>query len=286
MTRKFLLALLILAMSFNLACAAEVQNEGEKAPEQPKILARVDGIDITEAEVLQFLQGMGAQAMMFYGTEQGQKMILDEIISLRLFALDAAAKKLDETEEFKTSLENIRRSLLANADVREIVKDVKVTEDNAKKFYDEHLNEYFKKPEQIRASHILISDDVNSVDIIADIQGALSNGVSFDELAEEFSLDPGSAANGGDLGEFPRGVMVKEFEEAAFNLQNVGDISEPVKTQFGWHIIKLDEKIPESTIKFDDVKEQIIHNLQDAKSSELLKKHSDELEKVYKVERF
>ena len=109
MIKKFLLAVLILAMSVNLVYAAE--NENENAPEQPKILARVNGVDITEAEILQFLQGMGAQAMMFYGTEQGRQMILDEFISLRLFALDGAAKKLDETDEFKSSLESGRLTL-------------------------------------------------------------------------------------------------------------------------------------------------------------------------------
>ncbi len=282
MVKRFL----ILALVFTFIFIPALHAEESKDVSETKVLARVNGIDITENEILQFLQGMGPQAIMFYGTEQGKKMVLDEFISLRLFALDAEQKKLDDTPEFKEALENIKRGLLAQAAVREIIKDVKISDEEIKKFYDEHLKDYFTKPEQIHARHILISDDVNSVDIIADIQGALSKGVSFDELAQEFSLDPGSAANGGDLGEFPRGVMVHEFEEAAFNLKNAGDISAPVKTQYGWHIIKLEEKIPEAVIPFDDVKNQIMQELQNSKNSELLKARSAELEKIFKVERF
>ena len=105
----------------------------------------------------------------------------------------------------------------------------------------------------------------------------LSQGKSFDVVAKEYSIDPGSAANGGDLGEFPRGMMVPEFEKAAFELAKPGDVSEPVKTQFGWHIIKLEERIPESTIPFEQIKERLTQELREQKTQEILQNLTKEL---------
>ncbi|MBQ6774318.1 MAG: peptidylprolyl isomerase [Synergistaceae bacterium] len=164
-----------------------------------------------------------------------------------------------------------------------MIKDLKVTDDDAKKFYDSNAS-MFTQPERIHARHILVKPE--SEDVTAQIISELKAGVSFDVLARKYSIDPGSASRGGDLGEFPKGVMVPEFEEAAFALKNPGDISQPVKSQFGWHIIKLEAKIPASAAPFEQVKPQIMQELQNQKTQELLKTHSDELEKVYKVERF
>ena len=277
--RKILFLILTFILCFNSICfSAEV--------DAPKVLARVNGEDITEAEIMPFLLSLGGQAMMLYNSEQGRKMIIDEIISIRLFALDAENKKLDQTPEFQARILNVKRSMLAQELIKEVLKDSAITEEDAKNFYAEHINDYFTRPEQVHAKHILISDDVNSQDNIIKIQDALKNNVPFEDLAQKYSLDPGSAQNGGDLGEFPRGMMVPEFEQVAFNLKNSGDISQPVKTQFGWHIIKLENKIPSGVVPFEDVKEQLMQELQNQKNSELIKKYSDELEQKYKVERF
>ncbi|MBQ2615645.1 MAG: peptidyl-prolyl cis-trans isomerase, partial [Synergistaceae bacterium] len=118
------------------------------------------------------------------------------------------------------------------------------------------------------------------------VQEALKAGKSFDAVAKEYSIDPGSAINGGDLGEFPRGMMVPEFEKAAFELKNPGDVSEPVKTQFGWHIIKLEERIPESPMPFEQVKSRLLQELQEQKTQTVLQEKAKALEEKYKVERF
>lgn len=278
MARKFLISLMILALLANFAYAADSETDPAK-----KVVARVASQDITELEVMMFLQPFGQQAMMLWGSEQGRKMIIDDVISMRLYSLEGESKKLDQTAEFKSALENTRRAMLAQSAMRDIIKDINVTDEEAKKFYDEHPD-MFMQQERVHARHILVkpeSEDA-AVKIIADLKA----GSSFDVLAKEYSIDPGSKINGGDLGEFPRGVMVPEFEEAAFALKNPGDISEPVKSQFGWHIIKLEEKIPESPSPFEQVKPQIVQELQNQKTQELLKDHAEELEKVYKVERF
>ncbi|MBQ4432097.1 MAG: peptidylprolyl isomerase [Synergistaceae bacterium] len=165
--------------------------------------------------------------------------------------------------------------------MREIIKDIAVSDDEARKFYDDNPA-MFKQPERVRALHILVSDDAT----LAKVQEELKAGKSFDAVAKEYSIDPGSAANGGDLGEFPRGVMVPEFEKVAFDLKNPGDVSEPVKSQFGWHIIKLEEHIPESPMPFEQVKPRILQELKDQKTQDVLQDKAKELEGKYKVERF
>ncbi|MCR5346667.1 MAG: peptidylprolyl isomerase [Fretibacterium sp.] len=166
--------------------------------------------------------------------------------------------------------------------MREAIRDITVSDEETRRFYDENTAQ-FKQPERIHARHILLKDDAESADKIAKVQADLKAGVSFDEVAKAVSVCP-SAQQGGDLGEFQKGQMVPEFETAAFALKNVGDISEPVKSQFGWHIIKLEGRVPESVMPYDEVKDQITQELQKTKSSERIRARIDELKKTYKVE--
>ena len=271
MTRKLFTAIILVFMLASLAAAAETD----------KVLARVGSQDITEREVLEFIQPFGQQAIMLYGTEQGRKMIVDDVISMRLYALDAEAQKLDETPEFQAQLAGARRAMLAQASMRKTIDGIIISDEEARKFYDDNPQRFIQ-PERVHARHILVSDDVTAGKVLYELKG----GASFDELAKKYSLDPGSAANGGDLGEFPKGVMVPEFEKAAFELKNPGDISAPVKSQFGYHIIKLEEHIPASPSPFEQVKAAIVHELTDKKAQQVLQDKAKELEVLYKVERF
>ncbi|MCR4817387.1 MAG: peptidyl-prolyl cis-trans isomerase [Fretibacterium sp.] len=166
--------------------------------------------------------------------------------------------------------------------MREAIKDITVSDEEAKRFYDEHPDQ-FKNPERVHARHILLNDDAESADKLARVQADLKAGVSFDKIAKEVSVCP-SAPQGGDLGEFQKGQMVPEFEAAAFALKNPGDISEPVKTQFGWHIIRLEGRVPESAQPFDEVKAQITQELHNTKASDRIRARIDEMKKKYKVE--
>lgn len=271
MAKKFFTAVLFISLLAGLAYGAD----GDK------VLARVGSSDITEREVLEFIQPFGQQALMLYGSEQGRKMILDDVISMRLYALDGEDSGLDKTPDFQASLNNAKRAMLAQAAMRKVIDGITVSDEEARKFYDDNP-EMFIQPERIHARHILVSDDA----VLAKVQEELKAGKDFAQAAKEYSIDTGSAANGGDLGEFPKGVMVKEFETAAFALKNPGDISEPVKSQFGWHIIKLEEHIPETTAAFEQIKAQILEELKGQKTQEILENRTKELEKKYPVERF
>ncbi|KAF6511089.1 peptidylprolyl isomerase [Geobacillus sp. FSL K6-0789] len=123
------------------------------------------------------------------------------------------------------------------------VEDIKVTEKELKEYYDNY------KP-KIRASHILVKDEKTA----KEVKAKLDKGEDFAKLAKEYSQDPGSASNGGDLGWFGPGKMVKEFEEAAYKLK-VGEVSDPVKTDYGYHIIKVTDK--EKKKSFNEMKDEI-----------------------------
>ncbi len=275
---------LVVLMGAGLAWAAQTQPETKDAPkaDPEKVLAKVADRDIREKDIDQVIRMMGPQGAMMYDNPQGRRAVLDELVSMHLFALKGAEEKLDQTPEFKTAVETFRNQSLARAAIDASLKDVTVSDEEAKKFYDEHPDQ-FTQPERVHVRHVLISDDVTSADAIAKIQADLKAGVSFDEVAKSRSLCP-SAAQGGDLGEVSKGQMVPEFEAAAFALKNPGDLSEPVKTQFGWHIIRLEGRTPSSVEPFDTVKPQLVQYLTNEKKGEAFKNAVEGLKKTYKVE--
>ena len=291
---KFFAALAVLAaavfFNFNFAARAawadeKIDGESEAAS---KVAARVGSEDITEAEVEAFINSMGAQQAqqmrLFYSNPQGRRIILDQIISMKLYALEGEKiLKLDETPDFKNALNDVKNRMLAQAAMQELVKDVNITDEDVQKFYEAHP-EHFTQPELVHARHILISDDAKAEQTLAQIQADLKAGKDFGEIAKEISICP-SNSRGGDLGEFGRGQMVKEFEDAAFALKNPGDISQPVKTRFGWHIIKLESKTPETKIELDEqVKAQVKQQLEAEKVQAMLRTHAEDLKKQFKVE--
>lgn len=275
---------LVVLMGAGLAWAAQTQPETKDAPkaDPEKVLAKVADREIREKDIDQVIRMMGPQGAMMYDNPQGRRAVLDELVSMHLFALKGAEEKLDQTPEFKTAMETFRNQSLARAAIDASLKDVTASDEEAKKFYDEHPDQ-FTQPERVHVRHVLISDDMTSADAIAKIQADLKAGVSFDEVAKSRSLCP-SAAQGGDLGEVSKGQMVPEFEAAAFALKNPGDLSEPVKTQFGWHIIRLEGRTPSSVEPFDTVKPQLVQYLTNEKKGEAFKNAVEGLKKTYKVE--
>lgn len=142
----------------------------------------------------------------------------------------------------------IRTSLLLEAIAS---KDVTINEDEVKKYYDEHKDE-FKEPEQVKARHILVKDEKTA----KDIEKQLAAGADFAELAKAKSEDPGSKDKGGDLGYFGRGAMDPAFEKAAFSLK-IGETSAPVKSSFGYHIIRVEDKKPERIPPLEEVRSEV-----------------------------
>jgi len=291
-SKKLALGLaLVVLVGGALAWAAQTQTQPEQMQSEMKdapktdperVLAKVADREIREKDVDQFIRMMGPQGAMMYDNPQGRRAVLDWLVSIHLFALRGAEEKLDQTPEFKAAVETFRNESLARAAIDASLKDVTASDEDARKFYDEHPDQ-FTQPERVHVRHILISDDVTSADAIAKIQADLRAGASFDEVAKNHSLCL-SAPQGGDLGEVSKGQMVPEFEAAAFALKNPGDLSEPIKTQFGWHIIRLEGRTPSSVEPFDTVKPQLLQYLTNEKKGEAFKNAVEGLKKTYKVE--
>lgn len=235
--------------------------------ENKKILASVDGKEISQEDVIAFISQM--QGGNQFLNPQGINQIADELVNQELMYIDAKENKLDEDEEFLRELENTKSNMLKNYAMHLIFKDIKVEEDEIKDYY-ENNKEVIKQPKTYKASHILVKDENKANEILEEIK----SGKSFEDAADEYTIDKGS--KGGDLGEFPKGTMVKEFEEALDELKE-GEISKPVKSQFGYHIIKLDHSHPSHLPEFDEIKDRIHDTLL------MIKRQEKYLEKVGEI---
>jgi len=217
---------------------------------QNKVLAVVGGKAITEEDVQRTLMNLGARAQQ-YNNPQGKQVILDQLINKELVHLDAKKNLLEHDPEFKTELEKLKKELLSNFYVDKFLREVKVKEEEIKKYFDEHPEE-FAGEETVCASHILVEEEKKAQEILNKIQ---SGEMTFEDAAKAFSTCP-SSQRGGDLGEFGRGQMVPEFDKACFEMAE-GEVRGPVQTQFGFHLIRLDKKNAATPISFADAKESL-----------------------------
>ena len=215
-------------------------------------------------------------------------------------AFNDLKKNIDADKEYKNQLKEmgIDDTYLRNQQEQDLTiqkykenfdKNVKITDEEMKKYYEEHKKDYYK--DEVKASHILISTvDDNGKPLseakkkeakkkAEEVLKKAKSGEEFSELAKEYSDDPGSAANGGDLGYFTKGQMVQPFEEAAFSLKP-GEISGLVESEYGYHIIKVYDKI-DKQLSFDEVKDQIKKTLIEDKYMENI----ESISKKAKVEK-
>ena len=166
---------------------------------------------------------------------------------------------MDKKPDYLAKEELTRRELLVNVYIQDYMKSHPVSESDTKAAYEKFKTELGDK--EYNARHILVASEAEAKDVIAQ----LNKGGDFSKIAKEKSTDKGSGANGGDLGWFKKSDMVKEFADAAFNLKK-GELSEvPVKSQFGYHIIRVDDVREAQLPKLDEVKPQITQQLTQAK---------------------
>ncbi|MCI9071189.1 peptidylprolyl isomerase [Clostridium sp.] len=245
-----------------------------------KVLATVSGIEITENDLNAIIMRYPADKRGMFNSEMGRKQLLEQMISFDLMYKLGTEMKINETEEYKANLAQVEKDLLTQLTINKVLAEVTVTDDDAKKYYDEHKNE-FDQPATVSAKHILVDNE----ELCNDVKNKIANGeLTFEEAAKQYSTCP-SKEQGGNLGVFGRGMMVPEFEEAAFGLE-LEKVSEPVQTQFGYHLIKVDAKNEQKASEFNEVKGQIVQRLiqenQEKKYLDLMK----ELEAKYDVKRF
>ena len=243
-----------------------------------KILAKVGALTVTEKEVDDFLAELGARAQ-GYNNPEGRKVILQEIINSKLLLLDARHNLLETEPEFKAELAKLRENLLINYAGNKVISAVKVNDEDVKKYYDENLDK-FKQGETVNADHILVDSEEKALEILAKIE---SGEISFGDAAREYSSCP-SGQRGGNLGDFGRGQMVPEFDSAVFELE-VDEITKaPVKTQFGYHLIKLNSKSEASVMPFEQIAAQIGEMVLNEKRREAYERKINQLKILYPVE--
>jgi foldase protein PrsA len=178
------------------------------------------------------------------------------------------------------TMEDVEEDVKTNLQIEKLLESsIKITDEEMKTYFDENKDS-FAKTKQVKASHILVADEATA----KEVKEKLDAGEDFAELAKEYSTD-GSAESGGDLGFFGEGSMVAEFEEAAFSLE-VDEISEPVKTEHGYHIIKVTDKQDAAEANFDDSKEEIKDILFDEKMATEYTTWLEEKKEDYKVENY
>ena len=246
----------------------------------------------------EILNVMISQEIVNQQAEKENITVTDEEVANEMSSYMQMIENVDEYNKFMEEngideefLKNhFRQTLIFDKYRNKIMSETEITENDLRDYYNTHIDEY--KKEEIKASHILITtlndmgeplseeETAKKESEAQDILARIKQGEDFEALAKEYSDDKASASNGGDLGYFAKGVMVPEFEEAAFKLEK-GQVSDVVKSSFGYHIIKVDDKREEIT-SYEDEKENILGAIR----YEIYNEKMEELKKASEIEQF
>jgi peptidyl-prolyl cis-trans isomerase C len=243
-----------------------------RAQDGDPVVARANGVDIRQSDLNLAEQDIGS-AMPQMGPEQKRDYLITYLADVIILAQAADQHQLANRADVKQRIEFERHKALMEALLQDAGKAA-MTDDAMHKIYDEAIKQT-PNEEEVHARHILVATEGEA----KDIETQLKKGADFAALAKEKSKDPG-AAEGGDLGYFTKDQMVPEFAEAAFKLEK-GQISDPVKTQFGWHIIRVEDKRVKPTPTYDQVKGQLENYVSRRAQAELV----DNLRKSATIER-
>jgi peptidyl-prolyl cis-trans isomerase C len=237
-------ALGALALAVVLAASSTIVRAQESDP----VVARANGVDIRQSDLALAEDEVGA-SMPQMPPDQKREYLITYLADIIILSQAADQQKLGDRDEVKHRIAFERNKVLMET-LLDGAGKAAVTDDAMHKVYDDAVKQMAPE-EEVRARHILVATEGEA----KDIEAQLKNGADFATLAKEKSKDPG-AAEGGDLGYFTKDQMVPEFADAAFKLDK-GQISDPVKTQFGWHIIKVEDKRIKPTPTYDEVKTQL-----------------------------
>lgn len=258
-------------------CATLAFSCGKK--EDSRVLAEIDGEKITLSEFTRELDRIPLELKMFVLSQVGKKNYLERMITKRLLLREAKKEGIEKEKEFQERLSELREQLLIEMLLKKkITTDFRIDDAELKKYYEAHKEE-FKRPPEINTRHILLKTEEEA----RQIQEKLMKGEDFVELAKKYSIDPAAKVTGGELGYHPRGSLVPEYEEEAFKLKKVGQISGIVKSRFGYHLIRLEGIKPPSYAQFDEVKELIRQRMIQEKQGEILQKYIEDLKKNAKI---
>lgn len=243
-----------------------------------KILAVAAGHEITEQELNNLISNYPPEQQIYMSNPQAKQQVLEQLIAFHLFHKMAVEEGITKSQEYEEMVEKVKVELASHMAATSVIEGIQISEETEKQFYEEN-QEMFAEKEQVSAKHILTETE----DEINQVAKELKQGLSFEEAAEKYSTCP-SKERKGDLGYFTRGQMVPEFEKAAFDGE-IGKVIGPVKTQFGFHLILVEDKKEASVRPFEQVQAQLHQQLIQGKQQEAYDAKVRELEKAYGVER-
>ena len=264
-------AALLLVLPAASGCSKNPSSEAPASGLGP-VIARVNGVDIRESDLALAEEDLGAD-MQAASPEAKREHLISYLADVLMVAQAADKKNLGDNPDFKRRLAFLRNKLLMGFELQQEAKAA-LTDDALHQTYDDAVRSMGGQ-EEVRARHILVESEEEAKALL----DQLKSGTDFATLAKEKSKDPG-AAEGGDLGYFTKEQMVPEFAEVAFRMYP-GQLSNPVKTQFGWHIIKLEDKRAKRPPEFEKVKDQIEAYLARKAQSDFIAK----LRQTAKIER-
>ena len=244
-----------------------------------KVLAQVNGKPITEEDVTRFIMAMGRNGQA-YNNPQGRAAVLEQLIAQRLFLLDAQRNLLERDQAFKDQLAAVKEQLLMEYAISKCVESVRITEDDVRGYYDAHKDEMMED-ETVNASHILVDSEEKASELLAAIT---AGEITFEDAAKAHSSCP-SSAEGGCLGDFGRGQMVPEFDEACFTME-IGELRGPVQTQFGYHLILLNKREEGGEMPFEEIKANLMDALREEKQQAAYQSKVNQLKILYPVDKF
>jgi peptidyl-prolyl cis-trans isomerase C len=261
------------ALALTAAVLLALSVPGPAQAQSDPVVAKVNGVEIHESDLAMAEEDIGQNAQQLTGDAK-RDYLISYLADVIVASKAAEEKKVGDQKEFKNRLTFIRNKLLMETMLQDIGKAA-LTPDAMQKVYDE-AKKQMGGEQEVRARHILVPTEDEAKAVLAEIK----KGTDFAELAKQKSKDPGAAAEGGDLGYFSKDQMVPEFSAVAFKLEK-GQVSDPVKTQFGWHIIKVEDKRTKPVPEFDKVKDQIETYVQRKAQADYIHK----LQETAKIER-
>lgn len=250
---------------------------------QASVIAKAGDVEITTDDIAPILATNlhGNKAM----SKEENKTMIDNIIKYKLLVKEAKNSGVLDDPEYKKQIATVADSIAFGIWQKKEFDKISVSDDDAKKYYDEHSKE-FLKPEEIQAKHILTKTEDDAKKIIEELNkvDAKNLKTEFEKIAKEKSIDPTAKQNGGEIGWFSKQMMVEPFANAAFALKD-GEFSKtPVKSQFGYHIILKEASKKSEKIPFDKVKEMIKMKLKQEKFQKEIEDKANALFKNVKVE--
>ncbi len=244
-----------------------------------KILATIDNEVITLEEFNRELDKIPTNMKMLVASESGKKSYLDRLIVKKLLLREASKEKIEKQKDFEERLADLREQLIIESLLKKkIAAESTQTNEDLKQYYEKN-KERFKREREINTRHILLKTEEDAKQVL----NRLVNGEDFVELARQYSIDPNAKSTGGEIGFHPKGSLLPEYEAEAFKLNKIGQVSGIVKTQFGYHIIRLEGVRPPSYVPFDEVKDFIKQQISQEKQKEIIEKYIEDLKKSAKI---